>query len=69
MAWVILECLGNVITYILINREIDRKYSWLNLTSLKKYKELARDNKGVLTNIKILWCTKSREQLLHKLIV
>lgn len=33
--WVILECLGNMVTYILINREIDRKYSWLNLKSVK----------------------------------
>ncbi|MFU2032016.1 lipopolysaccharide biosynthesis protein [Bacillus wiedmannii] len=52
LVWVILECLGNMVTYILINREIDRKYSWLNLKTVKKYKELARDNKNVLTNIK-----------------
>ncbi|MEY9868465.1 O-antigen/teichoic acid export membrane protein [Peribacillus sp. B2I2] len=52
MIWIILELVGNMLTYIIINREVSKKYSWLNLNINKSYRILLKENKEVLINLK-----------------
>jgi O-antigen/teichoic acid export membrane protein len=50
--WIVFELLGNALTYIIINRNVTRKYSWLNVKMEKSYRTLLKENKDVLRNLK-----------------
>ncbi|HZH60172.1 MAG TPA: hypothetical protein VEY70_11485 [Metabacillus sp.] len=52
MLWVIVESFSNLIAFILINLEINNKYKWLNLKINKTFKQILRENKTVLKNIR-----------------
>ena len=52
--WIFLELIGNLLTYIIINRAVTKRYKWLNLKGSKSLKVLWQENKDVIINIKNL---------------
>lgn len=52
MVWIILELICNSVTFLIINRHVNKKYIWLDLNIEKKYRVLLHENKDVLINLK-----------------
>jgi len=50
--WVALEVVFSLFIYILINKTINKNYQWLNVKIEKTYKQLIKENKSVLINLK-----------------